>query len=76
LNRLVIRLEVIDDGPGVPAEIADSIFFPMVSGRDEGSGLGLPIAQSLINRHGGLIDFASVPGNTVFTVWLPIRSAQ
>jgi two-component system nitrogen regulation sensor histidine kinase GlnL len=48
----------------------------MVSGRDEGSGLGLPIAQSLINRHGGLIDFASVPGNTVFTVWLPIRSAQ
>ncbi|NDH54948.1 MAG: PAS domain-containing protein [Betaproteobacteria bacterium] len=76
LHRLVLRLEVIDDGPGVPAEIADSIFFPMVSGRDEGSGLGLPIAQSLINRHGGLIDFASVPGNTVFTVWLPIRSAQ
>jgi len=76
LHRLVLRLEVIDDGPGVPAEIAGSIFFPMVSGRDEGSGLGLPIAQSLINRHGGLIDFASVPGNTVFTVWLPIRSAQ
>jgi two-component system nitrogen regulation sensor histidine kinase GlnL len=74
LHRLVLRLEIIDDGPGVASDIADSIFFPMVSGRAEGSGLGLPIAQSLINRHGGLIDFSSVPGNTVFTVWLPIRN--
>ncbi len=74
LHRLVLRLEIIDDGPGVASDIADSIFFPMVSGRAEGSGLGLPIAQSLINRHGGLIDFSSVPGDTVFTVWLPIRN--
>lgn len=73
MHRLVIRVDIIDDGPGVDAELADSIFFPMVSGRAEGSGLGLPIAQSLVNRQGGLIDFTSVPGNTVFTIWLPIR---
>lgn len=74
LHRLVIRTDIVDDGPGVAPDIADSIFFPMVSGRAEGSGLGLPIAQSLVNRQGGLIEFASEPGNTVFTVWLPIRN--
>lgn len=74
LHRLVIKTEIIDDGPGIPSEIADSVFFPMVSGRAEGSGLGLPIAQSLVQRHGGLIEFSSVPGNTVFTVWLPVRN--
>jgi two-component system nitrogen regulation sensor histidine kinase GlnL len=74
LHRLVIRADIIDDGPGVDPQIADSIFFPMVSGRAEGSGLGLPIAQSLVNRQGGLIGFNSEPGNTVFTVWLPIRN--
>jgi two-component system nitrogen regulation sensor histidine kinase GlnL len=74
LHRLAARIEIIDDGPGVPADIAESIFFPMVSGRAEGSGLGLPIAQSLVNRQGGLIDFTSVPGHTVFFVWLPIRN--
>lgn len=74
LHRLVIRVDVVDDGPGVDPALADSIFFPMVSGRAEGSGLGLPIAQSLVNRQGGLIDFTSAPGNTVFTVWLPIRN--
>jgi two-component system nitrogen regulation sensor histidine kinase GlnL len=74
LHRLVIRTDIIDDGPGVDPQIADSIFYPMVSGRAEGSGLGLPIAQSLVNRQGGLIGFTSEPGNTVFTVWLPIRN--
>ncbi|HMM76162.1 MAG TPA: nitrogen regulation protein NR(II) [Gammaproteobacteria bacterium] len=74
LHRLVIRVEVLDDGPGVDPALAGSIFFPMVSGRAEGSGLGLPIAQSLVNRQGGLIDFTSAPGNTVFTVWLPMRN--
>ena len=74
LHRLVLRVDVIDDGPGVPPELSESLFFPMVSGRAEGSGLGLPIAQSLINRQGGLIDFTSTPGNTIFTVWLPFRN--
>ena len=74
LHRLVLRVDVIDDGPGVPPALSESLFFPMVSGRADGSGLGLPIAQSLINRQGGLIDFTSTPGNTVFTVWLPFRN--
>ena len=74
LHRLVLRTEIQDDGPGIPSEIAESVFLPMVSGRAEGSGLGLPIAQSLIQRHGGLIEFSSVPGTTVFTVWLPVRN--
>ena len=73
-HRLVIRVDIVDNGPGVPPQLADSIFFPMVSGRADGSGLGLPIAQSLVQRQGGLIEFTSVPGNTVFTVWLPIRN--
>lgn len=73
--RLVLRTDIEDDGPGVAAELSDSIFFPMVSGRADGSGLGLPIAQSLVQRHGGLIEFNSVPGKTVFTVWLPVRNS-
>jgi two-component system nitrogen regulation sensor histidine kinase GlnL len=69
-----LKTEIRDDGPGVDPAIADSVFFPMVSGRAEGSGLGLPIAQSLVQKHGGLIEFHSEPGNTVFTVWLPVRN--
>jgi len=74
LHRLALRIDVQDDGPGVPPELADSIFFPMVSGRAEGSGLGLPIAQSLVQRQGGVIEFSSIPGQTVFTVLLPVRT--
>ncbi|MGH8597184.1 MAG: nitrogen regulation protein NR(II), partial [Gammaproteobacteria bacterium] len=74
LHRLVLRIDVEDDGPGVAAELIDSIFFPMVSGRADGSGLGLPIAQALVQRHGGLIEFTSAAGKTVFTVWLPVRN--
>jgi len=73
VNRLVMRIDVIDTGPGVAPDIADSIFFPMVSGHAEGSGLGLPLAQSMINRQGGLIGFKSEPGHTEFSVWLPIE---
>ncbi len=73
LHRLVLRTDIEDDGPGVATAIAESIFFPMVSGRADGSGLGLPIAQSLVQRHGGQIEFNSQPGKTVFTVWLPVR---
>jgi two-component system nitrogen regulation sensor histidine kinase GlnL len=76
MHSLVARVDVIDSGPGVNPEIADSIFYPMVSGRAEGSGLGLPLAQSLLNRQGGLVEFASEPGHTVFTVWLPIGTEK
>jgi two-component system nitrogen regulation sensor histidine kinase GlnL len=72
LHRLVVRVQIIDTGPGVDPELGASIFFPLVSGRAEGTGLGLPIAQSLIQRQGGLIGFESEPGHTEFSVWLPL----
>lgn len=76
LHRLVIRAQVIDNGPGVDPALASSIFFPLVSGRADGSGLGLPIAQSLVHRQGGLIGFESEPGHTEFSVWLPVGVQQ
>ncbi|HEB57691.1 MAG TPA: nitrogen regulation protein NR(II) [Gammaproteobacteria bacterium] len=73
-HRLVARIDIMDNGPGVPAAIRDRIFYPMVTGRAEGTGLGLSIAQSLIQRHGGLIECDSAPGHTVFTILLPVLS--
>ncbi len=75
-HRLVVRIDVIDDGPGIDANMLDAIFYPMVTGRPEGSGLGLSIAQSLISQQGGLIECHSEPGNTVFSVLLPLRPAD
>lgn len=71
-HRLVVALEIIDNGPGIPPDIAEKIFFPMVTGRAEGTGLGLAIAQSLVSQHEGLIEFQSQPGQTVFTLLLPL----
>lgn len=71
-HRIAACIEVIDDGPGVPPELLDTLFQPMVSGRAEGSGLGLTIAQSLIRRHGGLVECDSVPGSTTFRLLLPL----
>jgi two-component system nitrogen regulation sensor histidine kinase GlnL len=76
VHRLVLRLQIIDNGAGVPLSVQDKVFFPMVSGSADGSGLGLSIAQSLANAHGGLIEFQSEPGNTVFTLLLPISTTQ
>jgi len=73
-HRLVLRVEVLDNGPGIPDELKDQIFFPMVSGKPGGTGLGLPIAQELINQHGGLIECESRPGETRFFVYLPLES--
>jgi two-component system nitrogen regulation sensor histidine kinase GlnL len=73
-HRLVIRVEVQDDGPGIAPELKDRIFFPMVSGQPGGTGLGLAIAQELINQHGGLIECDSQPGNTQFFVYLPLET--
>ena len=72
-HKLVANIEVIDDGPGIPADIKDKIFFPMVTGRAEGSGLGLSISQALIQQHEGLIECESEAGKTVFSVILPIN---
>lgn len=73
-HRLVLQAQIRDDGPGIPPDIQDRIFFPMVSGRPGGTGLGLPIAQELINRHGGLIECESRPGDTTFFVYLPLET--
>lgn len=71
-HRLVCRLEIMDNRPGIAPGILDSIFYPMVSGRAEGTGLGLSITQSIIARHHGLIECDSVPGHTSFTLFLPL----
>ena len=70
--RLALELHVEDNGPGVPAEIQDRIFFPLVSGRDGGSGLGLTLAQTIAQQHQGMIDCESEPGRTDFRITLPL----
>jgi two-component system nitrogen regulation sensor histidine kinase GlnL len=70
--KMALELQVIDNGPGIPEEIHDKIFYPLVSGRDGGSGLGLSLAQSFIERHHGMIEVSSRPGRTCFTVLIPI----
>jgi two-component system nitrogen regulation sensor histidine kinase GlnL len=71
--KLALELQVIDDGPGVPEEIQDRIFNPLVSGREGGTGLGLSLAQTFVHYHHGVIEFESQPGRTIFRILLPIR---
>ncbi len=73
-HRLVASIQFEDNGAGVPTAIRDTIFYPLVSGRPDGTGLGLGIAQDLVSRHGGLIEFDSAPGRTLFTLSLPLSS--
>ncbi|MBT9491058.1 MAG: PAS domain-containing sensor histidine kinase [Paucibacter sp.] len=70
--RLALELHVEDNGPGVPAEIRDRIFYPLVSGRDGGSGLGLTLAQTIAQQHQGMLDCESEPGRTDFRLTLPL----
>ena len=70
--RLALELHVIDNGPGVPASIKDRIFYPLVSGREGGSGLGLTLAQTFVQQHQGLIECESVPGRTDFKLLIPL----
>ncbi len=71
-HRAIASIEIEDDGPGIPPELQDSIFYPLVTSRPDGTGLGLAVAQDLLSRHGGLIEFESRPGKTVFFVRLPL----
>jgi two-component system, NtrC family, nitrogen regulation sensor histidine kinase GlnL len=75
-HRIVCAVQFEDNGPGVPPELRESIFYPLVTGRAGGSGLGLAVAQDLVTRHGGLIEFESRPGRTLFTVLLPFETAD
>jgi len=73
--RLAMEIKVIDNGPGIPDEIRERMFYPLVSGREGGSGLGLTIAQNFIQHHHGTINCVSRPGHTVFTLNLPVEQA-
>jgi two-component system nitrogen regulation sensor histidine kinase GlnL len=70
--RLALELHVIDNGPGVPDSIKDRIFFPLISGREGGSGLGLTLAQTFVQQHHGSIECESVPGRTDFKILIPL----
>ena len=71
-HKLALELQVVDDGPGVPVEIQDRIFNPLVSGREGGTGLGLSLAQTYVQYHQGVIEFESRPGRTTFRVLMPL----
>jgi two-component system nitrogen regulation sensor histidine kinase GlnL len=74
--RLALELQVIDNGPGIPADIRDRIFYPLVSGREGGTGLGLALAQSFVQQHHGSIEVESQPGHTCFTLRLPLQNGD
>ena len=73
MYRLALLVQIVDDGPGVPEELKDRIFFPLVSGREGGHGVGLTIAQTFVTQHHGTIELESEPGRTCFSILLPIE---
>ena len=75
-HKQIMHLSIIDNGPGIPEDLIDRVFFPMISGRSEGSGLGLSISQNIVGQHGGTLQVSSRPGNTTFSVYLPFSPAE
>ena len=75
-HRLVASVQFEDNGPGVPDQLRDTLFYPLVTGRADGTGLGLAVAQDLVSRHDGLIEFDSRPGLTTFTILLPFHASD
>ncbi|MBI3041301.1 MAG: nitrogen regulation protein NR(II) [Betaproteobacteria bacterium] len=73
--RIALAVEITDTGPGIPPELQERVFHPLVSGREGGSGLGLTLAQTFVTQHRGIIHFESAPGNTTFTILLPVEEA-
>ncbi|MEW9571572.1 nitrogen regulation protein NR(II) [Rhodanobacter sp. Si-c] len=73
--RSALRVDVVDDGPGVPAELRDMLFEPLVSGRADGTGLGLALSREIAHEHGGELRCAGRPGETVFSLYLPLEHA-
>lgn len=71
-HRVVVKVTITDNGPGIPADIAERIYYPMISGRPEGTGLGLSITQSIIGQHSGVLECDSSPGCTIFSMYLPL----
>jgi two-component system nitrogen regulation sensor histidine kinase GlnL len=75
-HRIVASLQFEDNGPGVPPELGETIFYPLVTARAGGTGLGLAVAQDIATRHGGIIEFDSRPGRTVFSLLLPMENGH
>ncbi|MCS5565190.1 MAG: nitrogen regulation protein NR(II) [Methylococcales bacterium] len=75
-HKLLAKIDVIDNGPGIPSNLIQQVFYPLVTGRPEGTGLGLSIAQSLISQHGGMIECTSEPGKTIFSIYLPLGNGN
>ena len=75
-HRLVLRADIEDNGPGVPEEIQEHIFYPMVTAKPGGTGLGLSIAQDIVAKHGGLIECRSRPGQTIFSLFIPLEASH
>ena len=71
-HKAIASIEIEDNGMGIPPDLQDSVFYPSITNKPAGSGLGLPVAQELVNRHHGLIEFESRPGRTVFFVRIPL----
>lgn len=74
IHRSVVRVDIEDNGPGVPEEIIESVFYPLVTTRAKGTGLGLSIAQNIMHQHNGMIECQSVPGKTIFSLYIPWES--
>jgi two-component system nitrogen regulation sensor histidine kinase GlnL len=75
-HRLVVSTDIEDNGPGIPQELLETVFYPLVTSKNSGSGIGLTIAQELVSSNGGLIEFESRPGRTVFRVRLLVQNAS
>ena len=75
-HRLAIRVDIEDNGPGIPEQLRNDIFYPLVTGRPDGTGLGLSITQDIIARHGGLVQVESHPGKTEFSLFLPLERPE
>lgn len=73
LHRIVLQIDIVDNGPGIAPDMLERMYFPMISGRPQGTGLGLAITQAIIGQHGGIIECESRPGRTCFSVFLPIE---
>lgn len=75
-HRLAARIDIEDNGPGIPDELRERIFYPMVTGKPDGTGLGLSIAQDIVDQHRGAIEFSSQPGQTIFRIYLPLENGH
>ena len=75
-HRLVVQVDIVDNGPGIPEKLIDRMFYPMISGRPHGTGLGLAIAQNIVRRHNGVLECESRPGRTQFSVILPLTCME